>query len=154
MKFIERVRLIEKRKQKKTEDMTNIPARDRKLPGSPSTGGDPDAEDDQEADMDAEDEGPMEMSEPGKVDASKKRRLKKEDHDPSGGKIEMKEKADKKDKDWIQKAVDPDHEGYCTPMTKSTCTPQRKALAKTFKKMGKKRDAEVVSKKEKAAAKK
>ena len=54
-----------------------------------------------------------------------------------------------KDKDWIQKAVDPDHEGYCTPMTKSTCTPKRKALAKTFKKMGRKRDRETKAKDEK-----
>jgi hypothetical protein len=44
------------------------------------------------------------------------------------------------DKDWIQKAVDPDHEGYCTPMTKSTCTPKRKALAKRFKKAAKKKE--------------
>jgi uncharacterized protein YcfJ len=43
-------------------------------------------------------------------------------------------------KDWIQKAVDPDHEGYCTPMTKSTCTPARKALAKRFKKAAKKKE--------------
>ena len=57
----------------------------------------------------------------------------------------------KKDKNWIQGAVDPEHEGYCTPMTKSTCTPKRKALAKTFKKMGRKRDKEIVSKKEKKA---
>ena len=34
---------------------------------------------------------------------------------------------------WIQKAVDPAHKGYCTPMTKDTCTPRRKALAKRFK---------------------
>lgn len=39
-----------------------------------------------------------------------------------------------KDGKWIQKAVNPKHKGYCTPMTKSTCTPRRKALAKTFKK--------------------
>ena len=44
---------------------------------------------------------------------------------------------EKKDKKWIQKAVNPEHEGYCTPMTKSTCTPERKKLAKTFKKMAK-----------------
>ena len=43
--------------------------------------------------------------------------------------------------DWIQKAVNPDHEGYCTPMTKKTCTPPRKALAKRFKKAAKKEDA-------------
>jgi len=43
--------------------------------------------------------------------------------------IEMNEKDD----NWIQKAVDPEHKGYCTPMTKDTCTPKRKALAKRFK---------------------
>lgn len=44
-----------------------------------------------------------------------------------------------KDKKWIQKAVNPKHKGYCTPMTKPTCTPRRKALAMTFKKMAKAR---------------
>lgn len=39
----------------------------------------------------------------------------------------------KKSKKWIQKAVNPKHKGFCTPMTKSTCTPRRKALAKRFK---------------------
>lgn len=34
---------------------------------------------------------------------------------------------------WIQKAVDPEHKGFCTPMTKKTCTPRRKALAQKFK---------------------
>ena len=29
--------------------------------------------------------------------------------------------------------IDPDHKGYCTPMTKKTCTPRRKALAKRLK---------------------
>ena len=48
-----------------------------------------------------------------------------------GGKVE--------DKNWIQKAVNPKHKGFCTPMTKKTCTPRRKALARTFKKMGKAR---------------
>ena len=48
-----------------------------------------------------------------------------------GGKVE--------DKNWIQKAVNPKHKGFCTPMTKKTCTPKRKALAMTFKKMGKAR---------------
>jgi len=42
-------------------------------------------------------------------------------------------KMNEKDDKWIQKAVNPDHEGYCTPMTKDTCTPPRKALAKRFK---------------------
>jgi len=40
-------------------------------------------------------------------------------------------------KNWIQKAINPAHKGYCTPMTKPTCTPKRKALAKTLKKMAK-----------------
>lgn len=47
-----------------------------------------------------------------------------------------------KDGKWIQKAVNPAHKGYCTPMTKSTCTPKRKALARTFKKMAKNRKGE------------
>lgn len=42
-----------------------------------------------------------------------------------------------KDKKWIQKAVNPKHKGYCTPMSKPTCTPKRAALARTFKKMAK-----------------
>ena len=40
---------------------------------------------------------------------------------------------------WIQKAVNPKHKGYCTPMSKPTCTPKRKALARTFKAMAKKK---------------
>ena len=36
-------------------------------------------------------------------------------------------------KDWIKKAVNPAHKGFCTPLSKPTCTPKRKALAKTFK---------------------
>lgn len=48
---------------------------------------------------------------------------------------QMENKMEKaKDGKWIQKAVNPKHKGYCTPMTKKTCTPRRKALAKTFKK--------------------
>jgi hypothetical protein len=47
-----------------------------------------------------------------------------------GGTSEMHEGDDK----WIQKAVNPAHKGYCTPMTKKTCTPRRKALAMRFKK--------------------
>jgi len=35
---------------------------------------------------------------------------------------------------WIQSAIK--HPGACTPMSKSTCTPRRKALAKRFKKGG------------------
>lgn len=44
-----------------------------------------------------------------------------------------------KDKKWMQKAVNPEHKGYCTPMSKPTCTPKRKALARTFKAMAKAR---------------
>ncbi len=39
-------------------------------------------------------------------------------------------------KKWIQGAINPEHKGYCTPITKSTCTPRRKALAMRFKKGG------------------
>ena len=49
-----------------------------------------------------------------------------------------KKKGGKVDKKWIQKAVNPKHKGYCTPMTKKTCTPRRKALAKLFKRKAKK----------------
>jgi len=60
-------------------------------------------------------------------------------------------------KDWINKAADSIEdrgtEGKCTPITKKGCTGRAKALAKTFKKIGKKRDAATVSKKEKAAKK-
>src|SRR5271155_696047 len=34
---------------------------------------------------------------------------------------------------WIQKAINPKHKGFCTPMTKKTCTPARKAFAKRAK---------------------
>ena len=47
--------------------------------------------------------------------------------------LEFLEEKDPK-KEWIQKAVNPKHKGYCTPMTKPTCTPRRKALAMRFKK--------------------
>ena len=44
----------------------------------------------------------------------------------------LREKIDmlaEKKKKWLQGAVDPDHEGFCSPMTKKTCTPRRKAFA-------------------------
>lgn len=34
---------------------------------------------------------------------------------------------------WIKKAVNKNHIGFCTPMSKATCTPARKALAERFK---------------------
>lgn len=37
-------------------------------------------------------------------------------------------------KHWIQHAINPAHKGYCTPMSKSTCTGHRRALALMFKK--------------------
>jgi len=46
------------------------------------------------------------------------------------GRVGLKEGGNGK---WMQKAIDPEHKGYCTPMTKKTCTPRRKALAKRFK---------------------
>ena len=51
----------------------------------------------------------------------------------------------KKDKKWIQKATASikrrKTKGKCTPITKKGCTGRAKALAKTFKKMAKKRKA-------------
>ena len=56
------------------------------------------------------------------------------DYYPSGGvRVGLKEGTNKK---WIQKAINPKHKGYCTPITKKTCTPHRKALALRFKKGG------------------
>jgi hypothetical protein len=37
---------------------------------------------------------------------------------------------------FLQSAINPKHKGYCTPMTKKTCTPRRKALAKRLKRGG------------------
>ena len=61
----------------------------------------------------------------------------------------------KKDDNWIQGAeADIKRRGTagkCTPITKPGCTGRAKALAKTFKKMAKKKDEKIVSKKERAA---
>ena len=55
----------------------------------------------------------------------------------------MKKEGAKKDKNWIQKATKSikrrGTEGKCTPITKPGCTGRAKALAKTFKKMAKKK---------------
>ncbi len=41
---------------------------------------------------------------------------------------------------WIQKATsNKAHAGYCTPTSKATCTPKRKALAMTLRKIALKR---------------
>jgi hypothetical protein len=58
-----------------------------------------------------------------------------ENEDPETGSInEPMNPIDEKNDKWIQKAVNPEHKGYCTPMSKPTCTPRRKALARRFKK--------------------
>lgn len=36
-------------------------------------------------------------------------------------------------KNWIRGAVNEKHKGYCSPLSKKTCTPARKALAIRFK---------------------
>lgn len=36
---------------------------------------------------------------------------------------------EEKDNKWIQNAINPEHEGDCTPMTKPSCTPAKKAFA-------------------------
>jgi hypothetical protein len=41
--------------------------------------------------------------------------------------------AKKTKKNWIQKAINPKHEGFCTPITKKTCTGKRKAFALMMK---------------------
>jgi hypothetical protein len=55
----------------------------------------------------------------------------------------MKKGGAKKDKNWIQKATKSikrrGTEGKCTPITKPGCTGRAKTLAKTFKKMAKKK---------------
>lgn len=45
-----------------------------------------------------------------------------------GGELEM-----AKSGSWLKGAVNPAHKGYCTPMTKSTCTGHRKAFAERAK---------------------
>ena len=59
-----------------------------------------------------------------------------------GGRIGLKEGTDDR---WIQKATASikrrKTKGKCTPITKKGCTGRAKALAKTFKKMAKKRKA-------------
>jgi len=73
------------------------------------------------------------------IEKQKKKGIKEPGYDPDfkakGGRIGLKKGGS--DKKWIQKAVNPKHKGYCTPMTKKTCTPARKALARTFKKKAK-----------------
>jgi hypothetical protein len=41
--------------------------------------------------------------------------------------------AKKAKKNWIQGAVNPEHKGYCTPISKKTCTGKRKQFALMMK---------------------
>ena len=41
--------------------------------------------------------------------------------------------AEKKKEKFLQKGIKKSHKGYCTPMSKPTCTPSRKALAEKTK---------------------
>ena len=70
----------------------------------------------------------------------KGRRPQDTEDEPKGFK-----KGGKADKKWIQKATASikrrGTKGKCTPITKPGCTGRAKALAKTFKKMAKKRKA-------------
>ncbi len=73
-----------------------------------------------------------------KKNIADKKEAKKTVKELSSTKV-MKKGGSTGDKKWIQKAINPAHKGYCTPMSKPTCTPKRKALARTFKKMAKKK---------------
>ena len=48
-------------------------------------------------------------------------------------KIDMIAEKKKRTNKFLKKAINPKHKGYCTPMSKPTCTPHRKALARRFK---------------------
>jgi len=74
-----------------------------------------------------------------KVTSSKSKTITRKDVPSTLKSLNKAKSGAKVDKKWIQKAVNPKHKGYCTPMTKPTCTPRRKALAKTFKAMAAKR---------------
>ena len=76
----------------------------------------------------------------GRSPEQKGRRPQDTEDEPKGFK-----KGGKADKKWIQKATASikkrGTKGKCTPITKPGCTGRAKALAKTFKKMAKKRKA-------------
>ena len=84
-------------------------------------------------------------------EAAKKHVARKEAAKVQAGKDEIRKsdmgyaKGGKADKKWIQKATASikrrGTKGKCTPITKKGCTGRAKALAKTFKKMAKKRKA-------------
>lgn len=58
-----------------------------------------------------------------------------EDGGPTNGVFYGDEQSDYMKKGgWMKGAVNPKHKGYCTPMTKSTCTGHRRAFAETMKK--------------------
>ena len=78
------------------------------------------------------------------VEAAKKIREKRRDRGRPSSPQPL-AKGGKADKKWIQKATASikrrGTKGKCTPITKKGCTGRAKALAKTFKKMAKKRKA-------------
>ncbi len=82
----------------------------------------------------------------GRVESDEHKKLVKgiaDIHAAHGG--EGFKKGGRADKKWIQKATASikrrGTKGKCTPITKKGCTGRAKALAKTFKKMAKKRKA-------------
>ena len=81
------------------------------------------------------------LEEQARADASRQKLKGKPGYDANGFPVKKKSgvKSKAKEGKWIQKAINPKHKGYCTPMTKKTCTPKRKALAMTLKKMAKSR---------------
>ena len=84
--------------------------------------------------------GRQQSPQPKSLEPRRKKPKDEEDWAAEGGRIGFKKGGDSR---WIQKATKSikkrGTEGKCTPITKPGCTGRAKALAKTFKKMAKKR---------------
>jgi hypothetical protein len=84
--------------------------------------------------------GRQQSPQPKSTEPRKPKPKVEEDWAAEGGRIGFKDGGDSR---WIQKATKSIKErgtkGKCTPITKPGCTGRAKALAKTFKKMAKKR---------------
>ena len=84
--------------------------------------------------------GRQQSPQPKSPEPRRKKPKVEEDWAAEGGRIGFKTGGDSR---WIQKATKSikkrGTEGKCTPITKPGCTGRAKALAKTFKKMAKKR---------------
>ena len=84
--------------------------------------------------------GRQQSPQPKSPEPRRKKPKVEEDWAAEGGRIGLKKGGDSR---WIQKATksikERGTEGKCTPITKPGCTGRAKALAKTFKKMAKKR---------------